>query len=107
MIIESISNKLVGMSVGRVTMKNYKVSDNDMCWVNGFTLLQDNPDLRTQLKRLDHYRSKHLSRFKKKLSLLPEVKVGNSNGSKRVGKNFFIRIINELNALIFLLFIDI
>ena len=92
MIIESISNKLVGMSVGRVTMKNYKVSDNDMCWVNGFTLLQDNPDLRTQLKRLDHYRSKHLSRFKKKLSLLPEVEVGNSNGSKRVGKIFFIRI---------------
>lgn len=92
MIIESISNKLVGMSVGRVTMENYTESENDMCWVNGFTLLKDNPNLRTQLKRLDHYRSKHMSRFKKKLALLPEIKVGNLKKIKLIGKFFFIKI---------------
>lgn len=92
MIIESISNKLVGMSVGRVSMKNHKVSDNEMCWVNGFTLLHDNPNLRNQLKRLDHYRSKHLSRFKKKLEKIPEAAIKSSDESKKIGKHLFIRV---------------
>ena len=92
MILESISNKLVGMSVGRVNMKNHKISDNEMCWVNGFTLLHDNPNLRIQLKRLDHYRSKHLSRFKKKLQDIPKATLKPSDESKKIGKYFFIRI---------------
>ncbi|KYH04080.1 hypothetical protein A1704_20165 [Chryseobacterium cucumeris] len=92
MILESVSNKLIGMSVGRVTMKNYKFSDNEMCWVNGFTLLCDNHNLRTQLRRLDHYRSKHLSRFKKKLEKIPEAKPRPSDEARKIGKHFFIKI---------------
>lgn len=92
MILESVSNKLIGMSVGRVTMKNHKFSDNEMCWVNGFTLLRDNHNLRTQLRRLDHYRSKHLSRFKKKLKKIPEAKPRPSDEARKIGKHFFIKI---------------
>lgn len=92
MILESVSNKLIGMSVGRVTMRNHKFSDNEMCWVNGFTLLRNNDNLRTQLRRLDYYRSKHFSRFKKKLSMIPQVQRRASGESKKIGKHFFIKI---------------
>jgi len=92
MILESVSNKLIGMSVGRVSMMNYKFSDNEMCWVNGFTLLRNNHNLRTQLRRLDYYRSKHLSRFKKKLAKIPEAKPRTSDESRKIGKHFFIKI---------------
>ncbi len=92
MILESVSNKLIGMSVGRVTMKNYKFSDNEMCWANGFTLLRDNQNLRTQLRRLDYHRSKHLYRFKKKLEKLPDARSQSSDESKKIGKYFFIEI---------------
>lgn len=66
-IFESAANRLIGMSVGRVTMKNFINIENDMCWVNGFKKLHDNRHLRAQLKDLDRYRARQLSFLKKKL----------------------------------------
>lgn len=62
-IIESATNRLIGMSVGRVNMKNYKSIDNDLCWINGFKKLSDNPQLRLQMKDLDRNRSKQISKL--------------------------------------------
>ena len=53
-ICESAANRLIGMSVGRVTMKNFSNIENDMCWVNGFVKLSDNRHLRAQLKDLSN-----------------------------------------------------
>lgn len=91
MILESVCNKLIGMSVGRVTMKNYNTGDNEMCWVNGFTLLNDNQLLRAQLRRLDRHRSRKVAYFKRKLET-----IGNSGQNiiekKKINKSFFISI---------------
>ncbi len=101
MIRESISNKLIGMSVGRVSMKNYKEVDNDMCWVNGFASLNSNDNLKLQLRRLDRYRAKYLSRFKKKLKRIPHIPSNNGKGSRYIGKYFFCKIwgINNKDSL--------
>jgi len=45
-IYESAINKLIGMSVGRLKISNFDKNDNEMCWVNGFRNLKDNPHLR-------------------------------------------------------------
>lgn len=92
MILESISNKLIGMSVGRVTMVNYETSDNEMCWVNGFTLLNNNKILRLQLRRLDRYRSRKMAFFKRKLKKINTSSTLGLNERKKIGKYFFTRI---------------
>jgi hypothetical protein len=60
-IFESAVNRLIGMSVGRLNLSNYKSIENEMCWVNGFIKLNDNKHIRAQLKDLDRYRAKQLS----------------------------------------------
>ncbi len=90
-IIESISNKLIGMSVGRVSMRNYRKIDNDMCWANGFTCLNSNESLKVQLKRLDRHRAKYLSRFKRKLQQMSPANTAQRR-PKYIGKYFFSRI---------------
>jgi len=65
-IKESIINRLVGMSVGRVKIWNYKWAfDEKMCWLNGFVKVNDNVYLRAQLKMLDRCRNKLINRFSK------------------------------------------
>ncbi|WES99881.1 reverse transcriptase/maturase family protein [Chryseobacterium arthrosphaerae] len=92
MILESVSNKLIGMSVGRVTMKNYKISDNEMCWTNGFTLLQNNKILRLQLRKLDHYRSRKLAFFARKLEKISSSTSQKHTETKKIGRHFFTKI---------------
>jgi hypothetical protein len=67
-IDESAINRLIGMSVGRVKLWNYKTLKHDMCWINGFQCLNDNKYSRIQLKRLDRARNRLLDKFRKKLS---------------------------------------
>lgn len=62
-ILESAQNRLNGMSVGRITIKNYKTVENDMCWINGFKELTDNKHARAQLKGLDKYRAMQMSKL--------------------------------------------
>jgi hypothetical protein len=66
-IEESIIHRLIGMSVGRVTMWNYKNGVNDLCWINGFSELSKNPTVAVQLKKLDKNRNKYFRQFKRKI----------------------------------------
>lgn len=66
-IEESIIHRLIGMSVGRVNLWNFDNGVNDLCWINGFNEINDNPLLATQLKRLDRNRNKYFKRFKNKI----------------------------------------
>ena len=41
-ILESLRNRLIGMSVGRVTLWNYQKYENVHCWLAAFPLLDKN-----------------------------------------------------------------
>lgn len=89
-IRESAANRLIGMSVGRVTMKNFDILENDMCWVNGFIKLSDNRHLRAQLKDLDRYRAKQMSRL---INTIKEIGQDESKRSRiKIGKLAFCLI---------------
>lgn len=66
-IEESVIHRLIGMSVGRVTMWNYSNDINDLCWINGFTELSRNPSVAIQLKNLDRNRNKYFKQFRRKI----------------------------------------
>lgn len=89
-ICESAANRLIGMSVGRVTMKNFENLENDMCWVNGFKKLSDNKHLRAQLKDLDRYRAKQMSKL---INTVKEIDIKEEKSKKiRIGKLAFCTI---------------
>ena len=70
-IDNSVHKRLVGMSVGRVPIWDYKDFDNNYSWAKAFTELTDNPWSREQLRLLDWHRNlmmKRLSRFLLKLN---------------------------------------
>jgi hypothetical protein len=71
-IFESVANRLIQMSVGRVRMHNYQIAENELCWVNGFEALNDNKYSRIQMKRLDACRSSLLRRLRRKLKTIGE-----------------------------------
>jgi len=78
------------MSVGRVTMKNFENIENDMCWANGFIKLSDNRHLRAQLKDLDRYRAKQMSRL---INAVKEIEQEEFKGHKiKIGKLVFCLI---------------
>lgn len=89
-ICESAANRLIGMSVGRVTMKNFNIIENDMCWANGFIKLKDNKHLRAQLKDLDRYRAKQMSRLINAVKEIEQDKL--KNNKIRIGKLAFCLI---------------
>lgn len=57
-VTESAIHRLVGMSVGRVSLKNYETVSNDLCWKNGFKELKPNKYSVQQIKQLDRNRNK-------------------------------------------------
>ena len=57
-VTESVIHRLVGMSVGRVSLRNYKKVSNDLCWKNGFKELRPNRYSVQQIKQLDRNRNK-------------------------------------------------
>lgn len=57
-VSESLMRKLIGMSVGRVELWNYRTVHPEMCWKNGFQELNKNRHSIKQIKRLDRARSK-------------------------------------------------
>lgn len=89
-ICESAANRLNGMSVGRVTMKNFENIENDMCWVNGFKKLSDNKHLRAQLKDLDRYKAKQMSKL---INAVKEIEKKETAATKiRIGRLAFCSI---------------
>lgn len=57
-VTESAIHRLVGMSVGRVSLRNYENVSNDLCWKNGFKELSPNKYSIQQIKQLDRNRNK-------------------------------------------------
>jgi len=67
-IKESVINRLIQMSVGRIRLHNYTNVCNEMCWINGFKCLNDNKYSRIQMKRLDACRNKLIRKLDKRLA---------------------------------------
>ena len=82
-IEKSVRSKLLGMSVGKCKIHNFDDMIHDMCWVNGFELLNDNQFVRVQLKRLDKSRAYQLRKLNKFLEFTGQ---GVKNNSNRIGK---------------------
>ncbi len=81
-IEESVINRLIGMSVGRVKIWNYQTISNEMCWVNGFIMLNDNKYSRIQLKRLDRSRNRLIYKLRHELKNIDTV---DAKGNKERG----------------------
>ncbi len=69
-IIESVCNRLIGMSVGRINMNNFNKIENDFCWAKGFNRLSKNNHISRQLKTLDKCRNKQIARLKRELATI-------------------------------------
>lgn len=69
-ISESLIHRLIGMSVGRMTIYNYSKSVADLCWKNGFRILNKNKFSVRQIKKLDRSRSKLYYGFLKYIKTL-------------------------------------
>lgn len=61
-ILESLRNRIIGMSVGRVTLWNYQKYENVHCWLSAFPLLDKNKWAVAQLKGMDRHREQELYR---------------------------------------------
>lgn len=68
-VAESVIHRLVGMSVGRVSLRNFDKVSNDLCWKNGFKELKPNKHSIQQVKHLDRNRNR---RYYDLLKLLKE-----------------------------------
>ena len=60
---ESVIHSLVGMSVGRVQLKNFNTISNELCWNSGFKELTKNKYSIKQIKQLDRNRNKLYYKF--------------------------------------------
>jgi len=82
-IEESITNRLIQMSVGKVRLHNYDEVQNELCWVSGFRLLNDNKYSRIQLKRLDRCRNRLIRKIGHQLRRTPAPEPPPKGGSGR------------------------
>ncbi|WP_367889108.1 RNA-directed DNA polymerase [Polaribacter sejongensis] len=76
-IVFSLQQRLISMSVGRVTIYNYNKNDSNqgLCWTNGFHLLYKNNDAKKkiatkQLQELDKRREQQILYLKRMISHL-------------------------------------
>lgn len=72
-LLESLSSRLLGMSVGRVSMWNYRNFHNELCWISGFEKLIPNQYSASQIKQLDRNRSRYLFLAIKKIKVMKEL----------------------------------
>lgn len=90
-LINSLVRRLIGMSVGRVPIWDYKNYDNQYCWASAFTELTDNRWSRKQLKQLDHTREKNISRIRKfvKSGIKYDIKGNEFNHGKKLTFDYY------------------
>jgi hypothetical protein len=71
-VLFSLQQRLISMSVGRITLYNYDEDDlnQGLCWTNGFRLLNKNKIVVKQLKELDKRREQQISYLKRKINHL-------------------------------------
>lgn len=66
----SLVSRLIGMSVGRISLWNYMDNMNVHSWMSAFAILDENPWSVRQLKALDRHRQVVIARADKKLSVI-------------------------------------
>ena len=69
-IQNSLHNRMIGMSVGRVPIWDYKFFGNKCSWANAFTELTDNYCTRKQLQLLDKHRNLMIKQLSKRIEIL-------------------------------------
>ena len=69
-IINSLKSRLLAMSIGRVSLVNYKNNPNIRSWMSAFSILDRNHWSVRQLKELDRHRMIVIARAKKRLKLI-------------------------------------
>lgn len=80
-IIYRIEQKLISMSVGRISLHNYKKNKiPQLSWTVGFKKLNKNPTIEKQLKILDRSRERQISRLKKRLKIIKGESKGGDKG---------------------------
>jgi hypothetical protein len=70
--------KLISMSVGRVTLGSRGKGSMPMCWASGFRGLQSKPITLGFLKTLDRHRERQIARVSRRLESLPAPSTGNA-----------------------------
>lgn len=71
MVIDSVRSRLIGMSVGRISLHGNNTI-KQMCWAKGFPCLTRNPYSIRQVKRLDRSRRQQINRIYKSLPFSDE-----------------------------------
>ncbi len=69
-VCNSLHKRMIGMSVGRVPIWNYRTFRNECSWAKAFTELTDNRWSRMQLRQLDRHRNKMMKHISRELSTL-------------------------------------
>lgn len=79
-ILSSLTNRLICMSVGRVKLWNYRDFNHTCCWMNAFSILDQNPWSVAQLKQLDSHRNVVIKRTSEALKTIncPAIKKASS-----------------------------
>lgn len=67
-LAHSLRSRLISMSVGRISLHNYRTHNYTLCWSSGFQEINYNKYSRAQMTLLDRTRGKQLCRLKRKLS---------------------------------------
>lgn len=75
----SLISRLVGMSVGRVNLWNYKDNINSHSWMSAFSILDKNPWSIKQLKELDKHRQVVIARAKHDINNIDSTNKKNDN----------------------------
>ena len=88
-ILESATNRLIGMAVGRIQMWNHSKIDHELCWTNGFNQLSDNKYLSNQLKHLDRNRNHQVAKLKKEISKYKDTRSTDDEISRPKKKQVF------------------
>jgi hypothetical protein len=83
-VTESAINRLIGMSVSRVRLWNYKTIESEMCWKTRFQGLNLNKQSIKQIKRLDKNRNRLYYDLKKICDKLDIVRHKNEGDEKKV-----------------------
>lgn len=83
---ESAINRLIGMSVGRIGLNNFDEVSTDMCWKNGFKLLNINKHSIIQIKHLDRNRNKQYYKLLQEIEK-PEIEIKNTSNRQIIKYN--------------------
>lgn len=88
-ILESLRSRIIGMSVGRVTLWNYQKYENVHCWLSAFQLLNKNKWTVAQLKGMDRHREQELYRALKFLEKIDCPKLSKNKAGVRRKEHYY------------------